>query len=336
MVKSARSLLWCALGLPLGWACSDGPVTVAQLDETTGTGSSVGGDGGVGGSAAGAAGAPGTGGTTSTSTSTTGATVTGSGGTTAPPVGVGVGDDCSEDTCRMGLSCEDDVCELAGTTEEGQPCVVSGECAEDLVCVGQLCAPAGEGTVGTPCDSDLDCEDGLRCGLVGLNAQCQPEGTLDFGDSCDTSAECLGGLACLAGSCTPPPAGLPPFGVPSWPGVECEEPDNDDVRAYFEVPGAEDALEGDFFRLPFPNDVRLSGGAPDLDGFPTPGDELLGVDPVQLYIDRIESEHTGWGTEPKVLFRFSGQIDHESFVSDAAKVEGRVRIVDVTPDIPDA
>lgn len=332
MVKSARWLAWGVLGLPLGWACSDGPVTVAELDATAAA-SSVGGAGGVGGSAAGAAGDPGTGGNSGGTTNAP--TVTGSGGT-GTPVGAGVGEDCSENACRTGLACEDDVCELAGTTEQGQPCVVSGECAEALVCVGQVCAPAGEGTVGTPCDADLDCEAGLRCGLVGLNAQCQPEGSVDFGGACGTSAECLGGLACLRGSCTPPPPGIPPFGIPSWQGVDCEAPDNDDVRAYFEVPGAEGALEGDFFRLPFPNDVRLIGGSPDLSDFPTPGDELVGVDPVQLYVERIESEHTGWGTEPKVLFRFSGQIDHKSFVSDEAKVEGRVRIVDVTPDIPDS
>lgn len=343
MVKSVRWLPWGVLGLPLGWACSDGPVTVADLDETTATASSVGGTAGAGSSAAGGAGAPGAGGT-STGTGggnggsggSGGTTLTGTGGTTAPPVGVGVGEDCSEDMCRAGLACDDDVCELAGTTEQGEPCLASGECAEELVCVGQLCTPAGSGEVGSPCDSDLDCETGLRCGLVGLNPQCQPEGTVDFGDSCDLSSECLGGLACVRGSCAPPPAGLPPFGFPSWQGVECEPPDEDDVRAYFEVPGAEDALEGDFFRLPFPNDVRLTGGSPDLSGFPTPGDDLLGVDPVQLYVDRIESEHTGWGTEPKVLFRFSGQIDHSSFVSDEAKLEGRIRIVDVTPGIAEA
>ncbi|HEU5077252.1 MAG TPA: hypothetical protein VFU02_23835 [Polyangiaceae bacterium] len=335
MAKSARWLPWCVLGLPLGWACSDGPVTVAQLEGSTGTASSAGGAGGSAGgsggeSAAGAAGAPATGGTNGTSTAG------GSGGSTTAPPGLGVGDDCSEDACRMGLVCDDEVCALAGTTEEGQPCVASGECAEDLVCAGQVCSPAGSGEVGSSCESDLDCEAGLRCGLVGLEAECLPEGTLDLGDACDVSSDCLGGLACLEGSCTPPLPGMPPFGLPSWQGVECEDPSPDGVRAYFEVPGAEDALEGDFFRLPFPNDVRLTGGSPDLGDFPTPGDELLGVDPVQLYIDRIESEHTGWGTEPKVLFRFSGEIDHTSFVSDAAKTEGRVRIVDVTPGIADA
>jgi len=344
MLKSVRWLPWCVLGVPFGWACSDGPVTTANWDEATVTGSSVGGNAGEGSggtAAAGAAGAPASGGsatggtTSSTSSNATGGNG-GTGGTVSPPpVGVGVGDDCSEDACRMGLTCNDDVCELSGTTEEGEPCVASGECAEGLACVGQLCTPAGSGEVGEACDSDLDCASGLRCGLVGLNAVCQPEGTLDFGDECAASSECLGGLACLAGSCASPPPGLPPFGLPSWDGVECEPPDNDDVRAYFEVPGAEDALEGDFFRLPFPNDVRLAGGSIDLSGFPTPGDELLGVDPVQLYVDRIESEHTGWGTEPKVLFRFSGQIDHTTFTSEQAKTEGRVRIVDVTPGIAD-
>src|SRR5690606_4599625 len=108
MVKSARWLAWGVLGLPLGWACSDGPVTVAELDATAAA-SSVGGAGGVGGSAAGAAGDPGTGGNSGGTTNAP--TVTGSGGT-GTPVGAGVGEDCSENACRTGLACEDDVCEL--------------------------------------------------------------------------------------------------------------------------------------------------------------------------------------------------------------------------------
>ena len=332
MTTNVRWLPWCVLGLPMAAACSDGPVTTAQIDGSGGTSSA--GSAGEGGATAGAAGAPSTGSPSTSSSSGGNGGNAGNAGTTTAAPGLGVGQDCSDDACRAGLACQNDVCELAGTTEAGAPCVASGECAADLTCVGQVCSPAGSGQVGETCESDLDCEAGLRCGLVGFGAQCQTEGTLDLGASCGTSSECLGGLACVQGSCSPLAPGLPPFGFPSWTGVECEPPSADGVRAYFEVPGAEDALEGDFFRLPFPNDVRLVGGAPDLDGFPTPGSDLLGVDPVQIYLDRIESEHTGWGTEPKVIFRFSGQIDHSTFTSEQAKTEGRVRIVDVTPDLP--
>lgn len=334
MTKRLRWLSCSVLCIPAVWACSDGSVTRAQ--STAGGGGSVanGGAGGTGGSSmAGAAGETSSGGTKgSTTTNTSGG---GSGGSGTLPVGLGVGEDCSSETCRAGLVCEDDVCELGRNTDAGEPCIASGECADALTCVGQVCVPAGSGETGAGCQTDADCMQGLRCGLVGFGAQCLPEGNTDWGGRCDTSNECLGGLACMQGLCAPPPSGLPPFGLPSWQGVECEDPSDDTVRAYFEVPGAEEAQEGDFFRLPFPNDVRWVDGAPDLSGFPTPGSSLLGVDPVQIYVDRLEADGVGWGTEPKVIFRFSGQIDHSTFTSDVAKTEGRIRIVDVTPDISD-
>src|SRR5690606_4887431 len=70
--------------------------------------------------------------------------------------------------------------------------------------------------------------------------------------------------------------------------------------------------EGDFFRLPFPNDIRLDGDRPDLTGFPTPGAELLGVDLVKAYVDKLEAEGDHWGANGSVLFRFSGVIDFDT------------------------
>lgn len=116
-------------------------------------------------------------------------------------------------------------------------------------------------------------------------------------------------------------------------GVECEAPDPTDVRAYFEVPGAAGAQEGDFFRLPFPNDVRIVGGKLDLAGFPTPGSDLLGYDPVQRYIDAIVSSESAWGTYPTVLFRFSGPIDYQSLRGSTGNYP--VNWVDITPGAPE-
>jgi hypothetical protein len=92
--------------------------------------------------------------------------------------------------------------------------------------------------------------------------------------------------------------------------VECEAPEeNAAVRAYFEVPGAADAEEADFFRLPFPNDIRLTNGKPNLDGFPTPGPGLLGVDLVQRYVDRLEAAGDHFSGNGSIIFRFSGALE---------------------------
>jgi len=90
------------------------------------------------------------------------------------------------------------------------------------------------------------------------------------------------------------------------------------------VPGAAGADGGDFFRLPFPTDVRLRDGRLDLSGFPTPGGGPLGVDAVKLYVDALSESASGWGAYPTVLFRFSGDFDYATFPTQA------VQFIDVT------
>jgi hypothetical protein len=240
------------------------------------------------------------------------------------PSGKGVGEACTDaDPCRDGLSCNaKNICEPAGNKAPGDACVIGGEC-KDGQCVGRQCAPAGAGTDGGSCMSDVDCGAGLRCSIVGLALECKPEGSGDVGADCVSSQDCFGGLACLGGKCSVTPPGVPPFGQP-WTGVDCPKPVDKDVKAYFEVPGADGADEADFFRLPFPTDVRKSGNTLDLTGFPTPGKALLGVDPVQLYVDAITKNDSGWGAYPTVLFRFSGPFDFATF--DV----GAVQFIDVT------
>jgi hypothetical protein len=113
--------------------------------------------------------------------------------------------------------------------------------------------------------------------------------------------------------------------------VTCEDVPGP-VKAYFEVPGAAGADEGDFFRLPFPNDIRLEAGKPDLNGFPTPGPELLGVDMVQAYVDRLEAEGDHWGANGSVVFRFSGPVDFGTL--DFADGKRPVALVDLTTGDP--
>jgi hypothetical protein len=305
----ARSLVWAVLGGGVclsmtAAACSDGNVV---RDEPN-----YGGENGLGATSAGGTKATPNGG---------GAT---QGGAPAVPPGHGVGQACAVDSpCREGLSCDaKGLCEPAGDKAEGDACVISAECAEGQ-CVGRQCAPAGAAVAGEGCMTDGDCDVGLRCAIIGLGLTCTPEGMGDVGNDCATSVDCFGGLACLAAQCSVPPPGVSRFGQP-WTGVECAEPVAKDVKAYFEVPGADGADEADFFRLPFPTDVRKNGATLDLSGFPTPGAGLLGVDPVQLYVDAITENESGWGAYPTVLFRFSGPFEFSSFGGDF------VQFIDVT------
>ncbi len=258
----------------------------------------------------------------------------GTGGSGGVPAGAGVGDSCTSQACRAGLVCQSGVCAPGHSTKENNPCVIGAECQDGLQCLDGTCQPAGAGAQGDSCRGDGDCQSGLRCGLVGFSAQCIPDGTNGVGKTCTTSADCFAGLACQAGLCETPPPGSPTFGAPLWQGVTCSAASTGTVHAYFEVPGVKDPAGdyGDYFRLPFPNDILSMGGKLDLSGFPTPGNELLGFDPVQRYIDALEKNDQGWGTYPTVIFRFSGAIDYGSF--QASGGSSPVNWVDITSGDP--
>lgn len=297
-------------GVPVGGGATEGGALTAGGAEGEGGEGTAGAEPGTGGAGAAATGGEG------------GEAQPGSGGAAgAPPVpgGAGVGDACTaDDDCRFGLTCDGDECAPAGATEPGGPCVLSAECAGDAQCVGATCVPAGDGVAGDPCQADADCAGGLRCALVGMSLECTPEGATDVGGACATPADCFAGLSCVDGLCTPAVPGLPVFGVPTFDAADCADPvaEGETVRALFEVPGVEGGAAADFFALPFPNDVRLVDGHPDLEGFPTPGAALFGFDPLARYVEAIEAHATGWGTDPTVIFRFTGPIDPETFRGD--------------------
>jgi hypothetical protein len=318
----------------LASSCSSGSSKNSEPNPYRGGAGGTGGSGGAGatggksatGGTVGDAGDPGSGATAGDpGAGGTGGSTGGSGGSAGLPTGAGIGDDCSSAVrCRVGLECVDSACTPSGDGELGEPCVVQPECGDGLVCIGGTCNPEGEGRNDDACTSDGDCAAGLKCLLSGLSGHCTQQGTGDLGDTCAVSAECYGGLACIGDTCAPQPTT-----GPLWPGVECEEPTSN-VRAYFEVPGANAAQEGDFFRLPFPNDARRGATGLDLSGFPTPGPGLLGVDPVALYVDALEQNDSGWGTYSTVMFRFSGVLDIATL-----RMENVAGWVDITPDVPE-
>ena len=197
--------------------------------------------------------------------------------------GRGVGQRCDDGgLCRPGLACTAGVCQPGHALADGAACVISAECKDGLYCgPDRKCVAAGTGAAGATCTSDGDCKSGFRCNLVGLDAQCQPEGTNDVGGMCALSGDCFGGLLCADKTCAPPPpGGPPPLGIPSFKGVVCED-ETGPVTAHFSVPRG--AADKDYFRLPFPNDIRMKSGKLDLTGFPTPGSDLLGYD----LVDRL-------------------------------------------------
>jgi hypothetical protein len=225
-----------------------------------------------------------------------------------------VGEACSADReCRTGLTCAaSSLCAPGHSSTPGTPCTISAECvAADYCGPARTCAPAGSGASGATCASDADCAAGLRCDMVGLTAQCTPEGSTDVGGACTTSATCFGGLACSNGACValPPSTGAPPLGVSTWAGVTCTD-DTGPTAAYFRVPRG--TGDGDFFRLPFPNDIRTNNGHPDFSLFPTPGAGVLGYDLVARYAAFIDANDDGFSEYPTVTVRFSGAIDFGS------------------------
>lgn len=247
------------------------------------------------------------------------------------PAGLGVGDACQADhECRLGLECDDSAstCQPVPDGVVGEQCTLSGECGAGLYCgPAGVCEPAGAAAAGEACGGPADCAPGLYCDVRGLSGgSCMAAGEGDWNDTCETTSDCLPGLYCGVGDvCAPFLLAFPP-----WMGRDCP-PDEEAAVAYFEVPRG-GTPPNDFFRLPFPNDVRVVDGHVDLTGLPTPGPGVLGVDVVALYRDAIQRDLTAFGTNSPVYFRFSQDIDHGTL--EGAGETPTIDIEDITPGSP--
>ncbi len=249
----------------------------------------------------------------------------------------GFGDPCARPSqCRAGLMCNGSgVCMPMGGSEEGAVCQLDLDCADGLRCDAfRRCATEGDADVGELCAGSHECQSGLVCQLQGVSATCQTSGTADIGDVCTNAATCLGGLTCtpaspspLCTSAAPLPTNSPPP-LPSvgfWAGVTCAE-DNDAPRAYFDVP-TNSELDGDFYRLPFPNDVRRTTTGLDLSTHPTPA-TALNIDAIDRYLRASEEDLDGFSTNPVVYFRFSRGYDWDTS-------GGAIHFINVDPDSPE-
>lgn len=195
------------------------------------------------------------------------------------------------------------------------------------------CAP-GEGLAeGEACASPFACAPGLRCETVGFAGACAPEGDGDIGASCEADAACAAPLLCnrRLERCE-----LPVFVQPGFPELDCPEPDEEGpFRVLFEVP---DGARGDddFFRLPFPNDIRLGAAGIDLQGFPQRRSTALAGPVVDAALALLEDGGPdGFSTNPAVVFRMSRAFDTDSFRSADEEGPAIVDLVDITPGSPD-
>lgn len=250
-----------------------------------------------------------------------------------PLIGHTYGEPClPTDPCRSGLECDEatSTCVPVGTVEEGLPCTISEECADGLACgLTAQCEPSAGLPEGSQCGGPSDCEAGLRCNLYGFVGLCEPAGTADAGQTCTSNADCLAPLGCSPdlGTCQIPIFG----GLAFMPDAECETVDETvPFGVYFEVP--RDEPLADFFRLPFPNDIRARDGALDLGGFHNPGLAYIGGELVDLYLDALEDTFTGFSTNPTIYFRYTRTPDFGSI--EGSSESPRLRFINIDPDSP--
>jgi hypothetical protein len=258
-----------------------------------------------------------------------------------PIAGAPIGTECTTNaSCRPGAVCDAGACAPAGDVAEGSLCSISAECAPGLTCqigsrcgtLSQIepsggpciapsdctapqvcrpstrCAPAGSTERGQSCVDPTECAPGLRCNIVGFNGLCEPEGTVDLGGTCTSSADCYAPLGCGSdGTCK----NLIFGGLEFLPQATCEDV-REDARfeVYFDVPRGRPLNE--FYRLPFPNDIRARDGRVDLSGHHNPGRNFIGGEIVDLYLSALEESFEGFSVNPTVFFRFSRPIDFDT------------------------
>ena len=262
-------------------------------------------------------------------------------------VSQGVGANCTNSAeCRSDLACDPGThtCQPTGAVTQGMPCTITGDCAPGLFCnyegAAPACAPAGNALPGATCTDTASCVRGAVCvrNAPGLYGVCEvprggeitgpdggtlafPDGQTpsagagnDIGGACMSQLDCLAGLTCASGSntCQPPAPGI--GAATPWAGETCTPDDTGSTKAYFEIPAADGTPPHDFFRLPFPNDIRRdpSTGHINLNGFPHPGNGIIGFDLVQRYALASQQDLDGFGTNQDVYFRFSGGIDFQT------------------------
>jgi len=217
----------------------------------------------------------------------------------------------------------------------GGVCSSSRECEKGLVCdadVDQLFSEGPFGLLSQICQDAVDRNDTPES--CALPRTCTKRGLVDRGARCNSSRDCLAGLYCIpdiidlresvcfGGERLP----VEPISVPLWGGVRCPV-DAEEAVAYFEVPRASEDEEPDFYRLPFPNDIRRDEDGIDLSGHPSPPDDLTPATAARYLAESKNLD--GFALNPVVFFRFSKPVRSADLSLDT------LRIVDITPGSPE-
>lgn len=249
-------------------------------------------------------------------------------GSDAGTGGVGIGGSCRrQNQCKPGLICSmaTMTCQPMSDKPNGSPCILSAECVKESYCnPAGVCDTRGKAKEGESCSSEGDCETPLTCVLEGLYGKCSKPGTGDRGATCKSNGDCLAGLVCRNSLCG---AAVPPA---QWPGASCGDTTEEAIgKVYFQIPRISEPPSEDFYRLPFPNDIRMKDGHVSLAGHPHPGVQVLPVDVVERYLSAAEKDLTGFSTNPVVYFRFSKLVDFGTLGADS------IDWYDVTPGSPD-
>jgi predicted esterase len=259
---------------------------------------------------------------------TTGSTTDAGAGADGGPSGAGVGGACTVDKdCRTGLTCPvaSHTCQPPGNKVPGASCTLSAECLMGNYCAMGVCKPSGMTAEGGACTMEGDCATGLVCSLSGLAGTCAKPGLGDLGAACMATSGCRAGLVCATGKCETMMMAMPPPATGMCPDA-AEQPA---AKVVFHVPRDGETSQ-DFYRLPFPNDIRLKGGKVTMTGHPVAGPGLLGYDIVDRYIKAIEAEATGFSANPAVYFRFSRDPKFDSI-----RLPDAVTFYNVTPGSPE-
>ena len=208
-----------------------------------------------------------------------------------------------------------------GTAGPRDPCTSDESCRFGLVCNGVgRCDDSETGSLGDRCQGSSGCEAPLVCDHGGSCVKPDADGTAADGESCEDDANCAFNLVCTSELLCGP--------LPLWSGVECDgDPLDGPPRVVFEVPRGTD--DTDFYRLPYPNNARLSGGRLDLERYPGIG---AGEEPgrtVGRYASALAETSDGFGPNAAVLFRFSAAVDYDSL--EFSGDDPTFAFVDVTP-----
>ncbi len=270
---------------------------------------------------------------------------TGCDGSCLPPESVGAGKPCTFTAdCKLGFYCgADGTCDATGDGSVGATCTTSGSCVRGAVCY--RATPGLYGVCTLPLGTSISASgDGGPDGAGGAAGLIHGDAGTAHGinGACTNLLDCLAGLACSATTHTCQ-AGVPGAGLPlPWAGVACNDALPADagvggVRAYFEVPAGDGTPPYDFFRLPFPNDIRRDPTThhPNLTGFPDPGTAVLGFDIVQRYVQASQTDLDGFGLNQDIYFRFSAAIDLNSLsIVAPTGMTPNVQMFDLTAGAP--